>query len=105
AKYIFLLQHHQFYWRHWEEPDDSTTKIEVRQMKIVRASFHGHLHSDSDLKDEEIQQIVTSSCGFATNDGRPGWRLVQVDAESVEHKFIPVEWKTKEYPFLPPRFS
>lgn len=36
---------------------------------------------------------------------RPGWRLVEVKETAFEHKFIPVEWRAKEYPFLPPRFA
>lgn len=129
AKHIFLMQHHQFYWNSWDESDDTVGTIEVKEMKKhnatsifrlpekwkrrllpllkkykVTASFHGHLHFDSLLADEGIPQIVSSSCGFATNEARPGWRLVRVFEHGFEHEFFPVEWRTKDYPFLQPRF-
>ncbi|XP_026192734.1 serine/threonine-protein phosphatase CPPED1 [Cyclospora cayetanensis] len=129
AKHTFLLQHHQFYWKGWNEEEETTEMVEVPQMKKsnsikiyrlpgkwrrrfltllkqykVSASFHGHLHYDSLLCDEGLSQIVSASCGFATNDSRPGWRLVKVSENSFEHKFLPVKWRTDNYPFKPPRF-
>lgn len=129
AKQLFLFQHHQFYYSNWEEEDERETKIEVRQMKQynltalfrlpmkwrkrflpllqkyeVSASFHGHLHSDKLSLNKNIFQFVCSACGFATNDGRPGCQLVEVQSEGFNSKFIPVSWLTNNYPFMPPRF-
>ncbi|KAL8270913.1 hypothetical protein Esti_005167 [Eimeria stiedai] len=38
AKHVFLLQHHQFYWRCWDEPDSEVHAVECRQQNKVNQS-------------------------------------------------------------------
>ncbi|KAL8426527.1 hypothetical protein Efla_004892 [Eimeria flavescens] len=130
AKHIFLLQHHQLYFRAWDEPDEEAHTVEARKMRKasankssifrlplrwkqrllpllaeykVSASFHGHLHANALHMDCGFPQIVCSACGFTPNDDKPGWRLVKVRESDFEHEYRTVACRTDEYPFLPPR--
>ena len=55
----------------------------------VSAVFAGHLHQNNYAKDGEMLMIATTAVGMQAGDDDPGYRVVKVLPNGIEHQYYP----------------
>jgi 3',5'-cyclic AMP phosphodiesterase CpdA len=99
SKHIIIFCHHPFFIKDPAEPEQYfNIKPETRARYLalfeqngVNAIFAGHLHENAEASYHNILMITTSSVGKQLGDDKPGFRLVTVKKDKIEHKYIQIE--------------
>lgn len=99
SKHIVIFCHHPFFINDPSEPEQYfNIKPEIRDRYLslfgqygVDAVFAGHLHKNAEARFKNIMVITTSSVGKQLGDDKPGFRLVTVDGDKIEHKYFDLE--------------
>ena len=95
AQHILLFQHHPFFLKTEDEPDQyfniplkrrTPLLAELKQAK-VRAVFAGHYHRNSYGKAGELAMITTGPVGRPFGKDRSGIRVVQVHEDNISHTY------------------
>jgi len=56
----------------------------------VTAYFAGHWHRNARVQDESVEHVITSAVGVPLGPDKPGFRLVTVSKDRLEHRFLDV---------------
>lgn len=95
-KHVVLFQHVPWFYQHPEEQTSINSIGMVKRKDYANMMFYnkvdyvfsGHVHGNYLAKDEGLEVVVTSalSCQFMGDD--PGYRIVKVFEEKLQHKFF-----------------
>ena len=93
-----VFMHHPVFVEHPEEGDGRARLPASRRDQLlvlfrkygVDAVFSGHLHRNNCTRDGSTLMITTTSTGLQAGDDVPGYRLVKVLAEGIQHEFYPL---------------
>lgn len=99
SKHIILFCHHPFFIKDAAEPEQyfnikpetRSRYLELFEQYGVDAVFAGHLHKNAEASYNNILMITTSSAGKQLGDDKPGFRLVKINGDNIEHKYIQTE--------------
>ena len=97
--HIIVVGHHPLFVARPDEPDTYwNLPLERRRVildllhgAVVRLGFAGHWHRNAIATDGPFTQITSGPVGYPLGDDPSGYRLVDVDAESVRHEYLPLD--------------
>jgi len=95
VSHIIVFMHHSIFL---SDPEEKTTKFNfpIKNRKLylhlfekygVRAVFSGHYHRNCYGKYKDIELITTSAACMAMGKEPPGFRIVKVYQDHIEHKY------------------
>lgn len=95
AKQIIVFQHHPYFMKEAQEPDDTwNIPLERRQAFLallhqynVHYVFAGHTHRNSVAKDADLEMTTQGPVSMPFGNDGSGIRLVEVNANSVNHRY------------------
>lgn len=93
--HVFVFQHHPFFVNEVDEADGYANiplRSRPRYLKYldqadVSAVFTGHRHAHGTSRYRDINLITTGSVTNAFDDAGPGFRIVKVYEDRIEHEF------------------
>lgn len=99
ATHILVFQHHPWFLKTPDEPDEyfnlplprRTAALKLMQESGVRAIFAGHYHRNSYGKAGEIEMITTGPVGRPLGKDPSGFRVVKVFENRIEHEYYGME--------------
>ena len=94
-QHIVVFQHHPWYLKSAEEPDQYFNIPLVRRTAYmalfrefgVRYLFCGHYHRNAEAKDTNADVVTSGPVGKPLGEGRSGLRVVIVRDDRLEHHF------------------
>ncbi|KAI3383387.1 hypothetical protein SNEBB_002097 [Seison nebaliae] len=101
-KHIIVFQHIAPFLKSIDEEDEIYFSLSIQSRKKilnklykagVRHIFCGHYHRNvlTSCYDGEMQIIVTSAIGAQLGDDKSGYRIVQVNEKSIDHKYVEID--------------
>ena len=96
APHIVVFQHHPWFLKAAEEPDQYFNIPVARRAPLlnafreagVRYLFSGHYHRNALAKDGAIEAITTGPVGMPHGETRSGFRVVRVKPEAITHEYV-----------------
>lgn len=98
SRHIIAFGHHPLFTHAPDEPDDEwNIPIERRRAVLdlfgrygVRAFFCGHWHRNGGGWDGGVEVVVTGPVGYPLGADPSGFRIVDVDDDGVQHRYVPI---------------
>jgi len=95
ARHIAVFQHHPWYLKQVDEPDDYFNIPKVRREKYlalfreagVKYLFCGHYHRNALARDDSMEVVTTGPVGKPLGPDGSGLRVVIVRDSGVEHQY------------------
>lgn len=95
ARHIVIFQHHPWFLRSVDEPDQYMNipserrkgYLELFREFGVEYLFSGHLHNNAIARDGEIEAITTGPVGKPLGTGKSGLRVAIVRDNKIEHRY------------------
>lgn len=95
ARQILVFQHHPWFLRQPDDPDDYFSipraarepALALMRAAGVRAVFAGHYHRNAYGRDGDLEMITTSAVGQPLGNDPSGFRLVQVFEDRIKHAY------------------
>jgi 3',5'-cyclic AMP phosphodiesterase CpdA len=92
-----IFTHHPLFTDDPNEEDAGTNLPLVRRNSLlelfrkydVSAVFAGHLHRNNYASDGDMLMVVTTAVGWQGGDDDPGYRVVKVLPNGIEHQYYP----------------
>jgi len=92
-----IFTHHPLFKDNPDEEDAPTNLPLARRKPLlelfhkydVSAVFAGHLHRNNYASDGDMLMVVTTAVGFQGGDDDPGYRVVKVLPNGIEHQYYP----------------
>jgi 3',5'-cyclic AMP phosphodiesterase CpdA len=96
SAHILVFGHHPLFTLAPDEPDSYwNIPLERRRPVLdllgayrVRAFFCGHWHRNGGGWDRDLEIVVTGPVGYPLGDDPSGFRVVDVDDDRVEHRYV-----------------
>ena len=95
AKQIVVFQHHPYFTKEANEPDQwgnfplerRRPMLELLQASGVRYIFAGHVHSNLIGKDRDLEMTATGPVGMPFGEDGSGIRIAFVTSSGIEHRY------------------
>lgn len=95
AQHIVIFQHHPWFLKSADEPDQYFNIPIARRAKLlalfrefgVRYLFCGHYHRNAEATDGPINAITTGAVGKPLDGSKSGFRIAIVRDDKIEHRF------------------
>jgi 3',5'-cyclic AMP phosphodiesterase CpdA len=95
AQHIVIFQHHPWFLKTAEEPDQYFNIPRERRAPYlalfheagVKYLFSGHYHRNAVARDGDIEAITTGPVGQPQGDGKSGLRVAIVRDDRLEHRY------------------
>jgi 3',5'-cyclic AMP phosphodiesterase CpdA len=96
APHIIVFQHHPYFIKEAQEPDDRwniplerrKTYVELFYKYGVRNVFAGHTHMNYDGKDGELEVVANAPVGISFGDDGSGIRVVTIVNSTLTHQYF-----------------
>ena len=98
SRHVLLFGHHPLFTKAPDEPDSYWNIPLERRRPIlnllkahgVRAFLCGHWHRNGGGRDGDLEVVVTGPVGYPLGDDPSGFRVVDVEDDRVQHRYIPI---------------
>jgi 3',5'-cyclic AMP phosphodiesterase CpdA len=95
AQHIVIFQHHPWFLKSADEPDQYFNIPLARRAKLlalfrefgVRYLFCGHYHRNAEAADGPLNAITTGAVGKPLDGSKSGFRVAIVRDDKIEHRF------------------
>jgi serine/threonine-protein phosphatase CPPED1 len=99
SDHILVFGHHPLFTADRDEPDSYWNVPLQRRRPIldllvahrVRAYFCGHWHRNGGGWDRGVEVVVTGPVGYPLGNDPSGFRVVDVDGDRVEHRYVSLD--------------
>lgn len=97
--HVIVLQHHPWFLERSDDADQYFTIPRVRRDPAlerlrragVRAVFAGHYHRNAYGRAGDMEMVTTSALGMPLGDDPSGFRIVEVYADRIAHRYYGLE--------------
>lgn len=94
----FVFMHHPMILETMDESEEYfnlPVKIRDQLFNLFKSNsvdivFSGHWHRNRVIKLDNIEFVITGSCGVALGDSAVGFRVVKVSGSNIEHTYRPL---------------
>jgi serine/threonine-protein phosphatase CPPED1 len=98
SRHVLLFGHHPLFTDSPDEPDSYWNIPLERRRQILdlltghetRAFFCGHWHRNGGGWDRGLEVVVTGPVGYPLGEDPSGFRVVDVDDDRLEHRYVPL---------------
>ena len=95
ARHVVVFQHHPWFLKTAEEPDQyfniprerRATYLSLFHEQGVKYLFCGHYHRNALARDGDLEAITTGPVGKPQGDGKSGLRVVIVRDATLDHRY------------------
>jgi len=113
ARHIVVFQHHPWFLKDADEPDEYFNIPKVRRVKYlalfrefgVKHLFCGHYHRNAVARSDEMEVVTTGPVGKPMGNDGSGLRVVIVRDSGLEHRYYELGRLPNKVSLEPPRAS
>jgi predicted MPP superfamily phosphohydrolase len=95
ARHIVVFQHHPWFLKSANEPDEyfnipsvrRGTYLDLFHKAGVKFLFSGHYHRNAIARDGDLEAVTTGPVGMPLGDAKSGLRVVIVRDDGIEHRY------------------